>query len=140
MDRRQSRQRIRAGRRGSTMVESALAGLVYLLLLVSIAEFARLGVAYTLVSFSAQRAARFAAVRGSGSGHAASSSDITAEAQSYITALDNTQLTVTTTWTPDNHPGSTVKVKVAYAFRPILIPMSSTTIGVSTSCQQIITQ
>src|SRR3954470_12623945 len=92
--------------RGSTLVEAAIVAAVFLLLLVSLIEFGRLGFAYNSLSFAAQRAARFAALRGSGSGHAATAADIQAKAQVYIVALDTSQLTVTTTWTPDNKPGS----------------------------------
>jgi Flp pilus assembly protein TadG len=122
------------------MVESALVATVFLLLLVAIMEFGRLGFAYNSVSFAAHRAARFAAVRGSSSGHPASASDVTAEARSLIAALDTANLAVTTTWTPDNHPGSTVEVRVSYGFRTLLIPMSSSLMTLSTVSKQVITQ
>jgi Flp pilus assembly protein TadG len=127
-------------RRGSTMVESALVGTLFLLLLVSIMEFGRLGYAYNSVSFAAHRAARFAAVRGSTSGHPASAADVNAEAQSLMVALDNANLSVTTTWTPDNHPGSTVQVRVAYGFRTLLVPLSSSLMTLATTSKQVVTQ
>ena len=130
----------RASQRGSSVVESTVVATVFLLLLVSITEFARLGFAYNSVSFAAIRAARYAAVRGSASGHTASASDVQATAQSYIDALDTTQLTVTTTWTPDKNPGSTVQVKVSYGFKPLLLPISSSLVNVETTARQIITQ
>ena len=126
--------------RGSSMVETSIIASALLLLLVSIADIGRLGLAYNLVSFATQRGARYAAVRGSSSGHPAAASDVQTEVQSYINALDFTKLTVTTTWTPDNHPGSTVKVKSTYGFRPLLIPMSSSVVTFETTCQQAIVQ
>jgi Flp pilus assembly protein TadG len=122
------------------MVETALVGTLYLLLLVAIMEFGRLGFVYNSVSFAAHRAARFAAVRGSTSGHPASAADVQAEAQSFIVALDNSNLTVTTTWTPDNHPGSSVQVRVAYGFRTLLVPMSSSLMTLATTSNQVVTQ
>ncbi len=122
------------------MVESALVATVFLLLLVAIMEFGRLGFAYNSVSFAAHRAARFAAVRGSSSGHPASANDVTAEARSLIAALDTANLTVTTRWTPDNHPGSMVEVRVSYGFRTLLVPMSSSLMTLSTVSKQVITQ
>jgi Flp pilus assembly protein TadG len=127
-------------RRGSTLVESAIVAAVFLLLLAGIMEFGRLGFAYNAVSFAAQRAARYAAVRGSGSGHPASAADIQTAAKTYTAALDNTKVTVTTTWTPDNHPGSTVQVKVSYAFATVLVPLSASTLTVHTTTRHIITQ
>ncbi len=127
-------------RRGSTLVESALVAAVFLLLLVGIMEFGRLGFAYNEVSFAAQRAARYAAVRGSSSGHAASAANVQTAALSYAGALDNTKVTVTTTWAPDNHPGSTVQVTVAYSFVTVLALLSASPIGVATTAREIITQ
>jgi Flp pilus assembly protein TadG len=127
-------------RRGSTLVESAVVAAVFLLLLAGIMEFGRLGFAYNAVSFAAQRAARYAAVRGSGSGHAASAADVQAAAKAYTAALDNTKVTVTTTWTPDNHPGSTVQVKVSYIFITVLVPLSASGLTVQTTTRHIISQ
>ena len=137
---RSNRSPRRVAQRGSGLVESTTVAVVFLLLLVSIAEFGRIGCAYNLVSFATHRAARYAAVRGSGSGHPASTTDVEAEVQSYINALDLSKLTVVTTWTPDNKPGSTVQVRTTYGFHSILIPMSSSLINVETTCKQTITQ
>src|SRR5262249_8865413 len=101
-------------RRGSTLIESSIVAVVFLLLLVGIIEFGRLGLAYNEVSFAAQCAARYASVRGSSSGHPAAAKDVQTAALAYTAALDNSQVTVTTTWSPDNNPGSTVSVKVSY--------------------------
>jgi len=126
--------------RGSTLVESSVVAVVFLLLLVGIMEFGRLGFAYNEVSFAAQRAARYAAVRGSTSGHPASAADVQNAALVYTGALDNTKVTVTTTWTPNNQPGSTVQVKVAYNFVTVLVPLSSGALGFETTAREIITQ
>lgn len=131
---------MRGSRRGSTMIESALVGTVFLLLIAGILEGGRLGFAYNSVSFAAHRAARFAALRGSASGHPATAADVTAQAQSWMVALDPANLSVTTTWAPDNHPGSTVQVTVSYGFRTLLVPMSSSLITLSTTSRQVIAQ
>jgi Flp pilus assembly protein TadG len=127
-------------RRGSTLVESALAATVFLLLLVAIMECGRLGFAYSSVSFAAHRAARFASLRGSTSGHPASAADVRAQVVSLVAALDTAALTVNTTWTPDNQPGSTVAVTVRYGFQPLLIPLSANLITVATTSRQLIAQ
>jgi Flp pilus assembly protein TadG len=132
--------RSRVAQRGSSMVESSIVAVVLLLLLTSVTEFGRIGFAYNLVSFATHRAARYAAVRGSASGHPATTTDVQTEVQSFINALDLTKLTVTTTWTPDNKPGSTVTVRTTYGFQSILIPMSSSTVTVATTCVQTIIQ
>jgi Flp pilus assembly protein TadG len=132
--------RHRHSERGSTLVESAVVGVVFLLLLVGIMEFGRIGFAYNSVSFAAHRAARYAALRGSGSGHPASAADVQANAQAYLVAFDTSNLTVTTAWTPDNHPGSTVQVNVSYGFKTVLVPISADLFTLRTTCRQIIIQ
>jgi Flp pilus assembly protein TadG len=125
-------------RRGSTLVESAIVAAVFLLLLAGIMECARLGFAYNAVSYSAQCAARYAAVRGSGSGHAVQAADVESVARNYTAALGNSQVQVTTTWLPDNNPGSTVQVSVAYAFGTPLLPLSGLTLH--TTARAVISQ
>lgn len=127
-------------RRGSTLVESSVVAVVFLLLLTGIMEFGRLGFAYNEVSFAAQQAARYAAVRGSNSGHSASAADVTAAAEIYTGALDNSKVSVTTTWSPDNHPGSTVQVTVTYGFATVLTSLAVKLFTVQTTARSIITQ
>jgi Flp pilus assembly protein TadG len=127
-------------RRGSSLVEVCIVAAVFLLLIVSITEFGRLGMAYNQIAFAAHRGARYASTRGSASGHPATSANVQTEVQTYIDGLDLTKLTVTTTWTPNNNPGSTVSVAVTYGFQSILVPMSSSLISVGATSQQIITQ
>jgi Flp pilus assembly protein TadG len=127
-------------RRGSTMVESAFVTTVFLILLMGIADFGRMGFAYNSIAFAAHRAARWAATRGSASGHAASVADVQADAQANVAALDNTALTVGVMWSPNNNPGSTVQVQLTYNFKALLIPISSTTLTLKSTSAQIITQ
>jgi Flp pilus assembly protein TadG len=127
-------------RRGSTMIESTLVATVYLLLLVAIMECGRLGFAYNSVSFAAHRAARWASLRGASSGHAASAADVRTEANGLLTALDFANVSVSTTWTPDNRPGSTVQVTVSYGFRTLLVPMSARLMTLATTSRQVVVQ
>jgi Flp pilus assembly protein TadG len=110
------------------------------MLVVAIMEFGRLGFAYNSVSFAAHRAARYAAVHGSASANPASAANIQAQALNYMAALDSTKATVTTTWTSDNNPGSTVQVAVTYGFYTILVPLSKSLLTVRTTASQVITQ
>ena len=127
-------------RRGSTLVESTLVTTTFLLLLVGIAEFGRLGFAYNSITYAAHRAARYAATRGSSSGHAASVSDIQSSALASLAALDNTKITTAVTWTPNNGPGGRVRVMVTYNFQPLLIPLSGNAISLQSTAVQVVTQ
>jgi Fe2+ transport system protein FeoA len=44
------------------------------------------------------------------------------------------------TWTPNNNPGSQVQVVVSYAFKPLLIPISSTSVTLKSTSTEYITQ
>lgn len=126
--------------RGSTLVESSLVALAFLMLLTGIVEFSRLGFAYNNVSFAAQCAARYASVRGSASGHAASAEDVQAAAETYTQALDNSKVTVTTTWSPNNNPGGTVRVTVVYRFPTLLAALAPNALTIQTTAASVITQ
>ena len=127
-------------RRGSTMLEPALITALFLILLMGITDFGRMGFAYNSIAYAAHRAARWASTRGSSSGHAAAVADVQAEAQANLTALDKTQLTVGVSWSPNNNPGSTVQVQLTYNFKPLLIPISSTTLRLKNTSAQIVIQ
>ena len=128
------------GRRGSTMLEGALVMTTFVILLVGSMDFGRLGFAYSSVTYAAHQAARFAATNGSASGHAASVANIQANADSNLLGLDATKLTVSVTWTPNNNPGSQVQVVVSYAFKPLVVPISSTSLTLKSTAVDVITQ
>jgi len=100
------------------------------------------GMAANSLEFAAQRAARYASVRGSASGHAASVADIQSIAQQYATPLNPASLTVTVTWTPsnNNNPGSTVQVQTAYSIVPSILPLDSGAMKFQATARQIILQ
>ena len=111
-------------RRGGAMVESALVFLVFSVLMAGILELGVVGFAANSVAFAAHRAARFASLRGSTSGHAASVDDIRAAARTAAAPLNSANVTVNVSWNPNNNPGGSVQVTVAYALRPALLPIS----------------
>ena len=127
-------------RRGAAMIESALAMMVLAILMAGIMELGLTGLISNSVAFAAQRAARYASVRGTGSGHPASVADIQATAQSYAAPLSSSALTVTVSWTPNNNPGSTVLVRVSFDFKPSLLPLSKGVLTLQSSARQTITQ
>jgi len=126
--------------RGSTMVEASLVTVCFLFLIVGITDFGRLGFAYNSITYATHLAARFAATNGSASGHAASAATIQSNVTSNLVGLNSAALTVTVTWTPNNNPGSQVQVTAAYNFKPLLIPISATTIALRSRCTETIAQ
>jgi Flp pilus assembly protein TadG len=127
-------------RRGSTMLEGALVMTTFVILLVGAMDFGRLGFAYSSVTYAAHQAARFAATNGSSSGHAASAAAIQSNADGNLIGLNAANLTVSVTWTPNNNPGSQVQVVVSYGFKPLVVPISSSSINLKSTAVDIITQ
>ena len=130
----------RAGRRGSTMLEGALVMTTFVILLVGVMDFGRLGYTYNSVTYAAHQAARFAATNGSASGHAASAATIQANAKGNMVGLNASDLTVAVSWNPNNNPGSQVQVVVSYGFQPLVVPISSTSLTLKSTAVVIITQ
>lgn len=127
-------------RRGSTLVESAFAVVAFAILLAGIMEIAFLGFAANTLTFAAQRAARYAAVCGSASGHAATAAAVQAVAQADAAPLVTGNLTVNVTWAPDNNPGSTVQVQVAYSITPGILPLSAGALTLRSTARATIVQ
>jgi Flp pilus assembly protein TadG len=127
-------------RRGSAMIESALVTTAFILLLAGIVEFGFIGFISGSVAYAAQRAARFASLRGSASGHPASVSDVQAEALANIAALDPGSADVNVSWSPDNNPGGTVRVTVSYSYRPALVPISASAMSLQSTAHAIVAQ
>jgi Flp pilus assembly protein TadG len=127
-------------RRGVAMIEGALVFLVFSILLAGTMELGVVGFAGNAVTFAAHRAARFAAVRGSTSGHAATLADIQASALANASPLDPANLTVSVAWLPDNSPGSSVEVTLVYALRPALLPLANHALRLQSNARERITQ
>jgi Flp pilus assembly protein TadG len=127
-------------RRGGTMIESALVFMVFAVMMAGIMELGVIGFAGNAVAFAAHRAARFGSVRGSASGHPANISEIQASATSFAAPLNPASVQVTVTWLPDNQPGSSVQVTVAFAIRPAVLPLSATPMTLRSTARARIVQ
>jgi Flp pilus assembly protein TadG len=132
---------------GSNLVEYAILFIAFMMLMFGITGFGHALYAYTFVSNVARDASRWAAVNGStcnsdnscnGAGVMNTGPVDAAAITAYVTSrtplgIDPAQITVTSTWIPDNKPGSTVEVQVQYNFnfifpliRTSALPLTST--------------
>ena len=120
--------------RGATIVEFALASTLFLTVTFGTIEFGRMILDYNVVSNAAREGVRYAAVRGSRSGRAASATDVAA----YVASKSGGRLSpsnVTVTWPTDNAPGSVVQVQVRYGFTPIVTLLRRTAVNLSTTTE-----
>lgn len=123
------------------MAEFGLVALPCLTLFFAIMNFAIALYSYDFVGYSAQQAARYAMVHGS----TATQVVTAAQVQTYVLglvagAMDTTQLTVTTTWSPNNKPGSVVTVTVKYTFKPLTSLVSSVNLAFSQTAAMVISR
>ena len=118
-------------------MEFALAMPIFLLLTYGIIEFGRVMYTDHLVENAAQEAARYAIVHGAESTDPATATDIEGVAKSR-TLLDPAKMTVSTSFDPDNKPGSVVSVEVNYDFRFVINLLSSDPISLSSTSEMVI--
>ncbi|MFZ3201823.1 MAG: TadE family protein [Candidatus Acidiferrales bacterium] len=131
--------------RGSTLVEFAVVLTVLFMFLFGVMDFARALYAYHFVANAAREGARYAIVRGStcsswGTACPAAASDIQTYLRNVPLGINPNNVTVTTTWTPNNNPGSTVQVKVQYSFQFILPFLPKSTLVMTSASQMVIAQ
>ena len=107
----------RRGERGETLVEFALALVVFLMTLLGTAQFGIIVFRYNMMSDLAQEGARWASVRGGGSGAmAASQADVQTYVQSRALGMS---VSVTTSVAPSTlKAGDTIQVQVQHSFNP----------------------
>jgi len=139
--RRRLRDALRRQHPAQAMAEFALVLTPCLTLFFGVINFALALYSYDFVCYSAQQAVRYATVHGSTATTVASSTDV----HNYVNALvvgvlKTSAMTVTTTWAPDNKPGSIVTVVVSYNFPPLTNLVSSVTIPLTRTAAMVITQ
>jgi len=133
-------KRVLSRQSGSAIVEFTLVALMFFMLSLGLAEMGRAVFDYNIVSSLAREGVRWASVRGSASGHAATDVNISNYVKSKASGMN---LTVTVTWTPanDNSPGKTVNVQVLYNFRSIApVLLSLGTIPLTSTSHMVIVQ
>jgi Flp pilus assembly protein TadG len=97
---------MRSHLKGQTYAEFALCAVVVLILIFGVVNFSLVVYAYNFVSYAAREGARFAAVHGSSNPPPAHSADITNLISAEGYGLNGGNLKVSTTWSPNNQPGS----------------------------------
>ncbi len=125
---------------GQTATEFALVAMGVLTLTFAVMQGSSAVYAYNFVTYAARDAARYAMVRGASSPQPVSSTDVTNFVLAEAQGINAQSVTVTTTWTPNNNPGNTVKVRVAYSFAPIARIASKLTLSLSSTSQMVISQ
>jgi Flp pilus assembly protein TadG len=131
---------IRRFKRGNSYLEFSVAAVPLLLFLFGTINFALAVYDYNFTSYVAREATRYAAVRGSSSPNPAATSDVTNFVLAKAHGLDSSNLKVTTTWSPDNSPGSVVRVQVQYKFIFNMFMVKLSPVNLTSTSQMVIAQ
>ena len=127
-------------RRGATIVEFALSWTLFLMLtMVGVMDLGRGLWAYNLLGHTARAGTRYAMVRGGKSPSPATAEQIETYVRGQAFMLDQSKLTVATTWTPDQDPGGTVRIQLGYNFVPIFGVFLGGATDIGSSSSKVIT-
>ena len=131
--------------RGSAVVEFAAAFTMLFMFLFAIMDLSRALYSYHFIADAAREGTRYAMVRGSSctswaTACPASATDIQNYLKNVPAGINPSSVTVTTTWTPNNQPGSVVQVQVQYGFKPIFPLIPKGTLTMTSSSQVVISQ
>jgi len=125
---------------GASTLELAIVLLLLTLVTIGVVDFA-LGIrAYNSLGYAAREGARYASVRSRQSKDPATADKIAARVLSQLVLMNESDVRVTTTWTPGNTRGATVRVDVSYPYRTLtqLLPFES--IELSSSSEMTISE
>ncbi len=138
---RRLRDAARRSNPAQAVAEFALVLTPCLALFFGVINFALALYSYDFVCYSAQQAVRYATVHGSTATTVVSATDVHNYVNSLVVGvLKTSSLTVNTTWSPNNKPGSIVTVVVSYNFPPLTSLVSSVTIPLTRTAAMVITQ
>jgi Flp pilus assembly protein TadG len=129
-------KRGRKNERGTSAIEFALVLPMFLLLIVGVGELARAIWIHGTVAHAAREGTRYAMVRGAESKEPATAQEIESYVQGKAGYGSSTQ--VTTTWEPDNKPGSVVQVSVQYEFQSLASVLPIGPLALSSSSRMVI--
>lgn len=126
--------------RGSALVEGALVLTILLLMVFGMIQFSYVVFGYNAVVYSARAGTRYAAVHGSSSPSPCTAATVQTQVLNQLPGVPASAVTVTTTWSPDNKPGSTVRVTVSANFSAMASLVMKQGVTLSSSSQMTILQ
>ncbi|HVA01848.1 MAG TPA: TadE family protein [Terriglobia bacterium] len=135
-------KKVRASQRddqGASVLEFGLVVLVFYAFVFGVMDFGRALYSYHFVSHAAREATRYAIVHGAQSSDPATANEI-AQYVKNITpdGIDPNAITVSTTWSPDNTPGSNVRIQVQDNFHFVMPLLLTTQMNLSSASQMVI--
>jgi Flp pilus assembly protein TadG len=129
----------RTDQAGSTAVEIAFVGPLAILLTFGAVETGRALFAEAAITQAAKETARFASVRGTASGAAATEAELEAMAL-QLADLSVRDTSAAVSWDPDNSPGGVVTVTIQHDFTPLTLPFAGRTFTFDATASMTVTR
>jgi Flp pilus assembly protein TadG len=126
--------------RGANLVEFALLSIPFLAVTLGLVDGGRVIFAYSALAHGTREAARKAIVSGAQSTSPATATQLEAYVRQQAIGLTPADVTVTTTWLPDNNPGSKVRLDSTYTFQPLTTFAFKTTIPLRSRAEMVFTR
>ena len=129
--------RLLGDRRGGVAIEFAFVIPIAILLTVGAVEVAHAVSVQASISQAAKETVRFASVRGSASGAAATETQLETMAVELAELADEST-SAAVTWDPDNAPGSVVTVDMQTTFSPVALPFGASSYTFTSTASMMI--
>ncbi|HEX4227530.1 MAG TPA: TadE/TadG family type IV pilus assembly protein [Bryobacteraceae bacterium] len=130
----------RSSQRGNAIVETGLVFPIVFAFLFGVVQYSLVLFTYNTTTFGARAGARYAIVNGSTSSSPATAATVQNAVLASMPSVPTNSITVTTTWSPNNKPGSTVTVKVAVTVTPIIKYVMKNSLTFSSTSKMTILQ
>lgn len=130
----------RRSERGTAMLEFAASIVLFLSILYGILGFGQALFAYHSLAEASREATRYAVVRGANSSAPVTSDQVKTYVKGILPGLNTNNITVTTTWTPNNSPGGVVSVRLNYTFNFNFPLVPKTAINMTSTSKMTISQ
>jgi Flp pilus assembly protein TadG len=125
--------------RGANLVEFALLSIPFLMIVFGVIDFGRVIFAYSALAHGTREAVRVATVSGSHSSSPITDVQIQDLVRARAVGLTSSGVTVTTTWLPNNDPGSRVRLVSTYTFQPVTTVAFGLPFSLTSRTEQTIT-
>lgn len=136
----QPASRPRRSEKGSAIVETALVFPIAFMLLFGVMQCSLVILTYNTTTFGSRAGARYAIVNGSTSASPATAATVKSAVLASMPAVPTSSITVATTWSPNNQPGSIVTVKVTVTVTPMIPFVTTHLVTFSSTSQMTILQ
>ncbi len=113
------RKRLR-NRRGNALLESALVLWPFMLIIFGIIQISFVIWSNSTLAYAVDASVRYATLNGARSSTPATADNIKQVLRDNALGLDTTILTANVTWTPNNRPGSTVRIEATYPIQTLI--------------------